>query len=303
MSLVRRVGVTAVAVGLGSAGLLAGAAPSAGAAGPATRVFGFKGTGVAQTYVVPSGVSVVQLQVFGGQGGTGGTCQSCGKGGRGGLGAEVLTSLNVTAGETLTIVVGGRGQAGGPYGLYTASGGGGGGKTAVSNGAVPVAIAGGGGGGGGGGWWYFSSGIHAKAAGGRGGGSGQKGYTSASWCAGYGGLPGPIPFGGSGGHDAYCVSGSVGASGVGTVGGLGGAGATDQQGGASRGGSGGDGVLGGGGGGGGGACANDKTTVVIAGVGGGGAGGTSSSFTNPGLILQGVSSGNGQVIVTPLVGR
>ena len=297
----RRIGAIASTVGLATVGVLV-AAPAADAAAPAPQVFSYAGSGVAQTYVVPAGVTAVQLQLFGGQGGQGGTCQNCGAGGRGGLGAEVLTSLQVTPGERLTIVVGGRGQAGGPYGLYTASGGGGGGMSAVSVLGTPEAIAGGGGGGGAGGRWHFSSGIHAHSAGGRGGDSGQKGYTSASPCAGYGGLAGPIPFGGSGGHDAYCVSGATGAAGSGIQGGAGGAGAKDANGSASAGGQGGQGALGGGGGGGGGASNNGYTSVIIVGVGGGGGGGTSSHFANPGLVLDGVSSGNGEVIVTPLLG-
>src|SRR5690348_7465749 len=144
MGLVRRVGAIAITIGVGATGLLA-ATPAADAAALIPQVFNFAGSGVAQTYVVPSGVAAVQLQVFGAQGGVGGTCANCGAGGRGGLGAEVLTSLPVTPGESVTIVVGGLGQAGGPKSLYTATGGGGGGKTVVSVLGTPEAIAGGGG--------------------------------------------------------------------------------------------------------------------------------------------------------------
>jgi hypothetical protein len=76
------------------------------------------------------------LDVFGASGGG-----SAG-GGVGGLGAEVSGDISLTAGETLTLFVGGRGQS-----IFIGGGGGGGGGF-VFLGASVLAVAGGGGGGG-----------------------------------------------------------------------------------------------------------------------------------------------------------
>ena len=264
MRKVRRIGDIAFTFRLGAA-LLAATGPTADASAPSSQVFRFAGKRVVQDYVVPPGVTVVDLQLFGGQGGAGGACGDiCGAGGRGGLGAEVLTSLHVKPGETLTIVVGGAGKPGATSYSQTVApgGGGGGGKTAVSVSGTPVAIAGGGGGGGGGGYYQILDAPPFPYAGGRGGNSGHNG-TSSGLCAGSGGLAGPLAFGGSAGSGSGCQVGTAGGNGVGAVGGAGGVGGSDEIISVNpvqtvwligaTGGSGGGGVLGGGGGGGGGA--------------------------------------------------
>jgi hypothetical protein len=69
---------------------------------------------------------------------------SGGAGGGGGLGAEVSGDIVLTAGETLTLFVGGQGQSTGPF----FGGGGGGGGGFVFLGTSVLAVAGGGAGGG-----------------------------------------------------------------------------------------------------------------------------------------------------------
>jgi prepilin-type N-terminal cleavage/methylation domain-containing protein len=112
-------------------------------------------TGNTQTFVVPSGVTLVMATVYGAQGGAGNT--------PGGLGGETVSKIHVTPAEVLTIDVGCQGQnadgnsngvqaSGGWNGGAdggTNGGGGGGGATDIRYGAQILEVAGGGGGGGG----------------------------------------------------------------------------------------------------------------------------------------------------------
>ena len=132
----------------------------------AQQTFTFTFTGGVQTFVVPAGVTLLQVDVFGAQGGQGDA--SGGKGGR------VETTIAVTPGETLSLIVGGAGgNSGGsgqpgpggfngggnggrgdsvfsPTGAFF--GGGGGGASDIRRGGTALAnrivVAGGGGGGG-----------------------------------------------------------------------------------------------------------------------------------------------------------
>jgi hypothetical protein len=80
------------------------------------------------------------LDVVGASGGNAGIGSGNG-GGVGGLGAEVSGDISLTAGETLTLFVGGRGQNGNP-----AAGGGGGGFVFLGASVLAVVAAGAGGG-------------------------------------------------------------------------------------------------------------------------------------------------------------
>merc|ERR1719382_1643139 len=86
----------------------------------------FSYTSADQTFVVPSGVSSVSVELWGAGGGGGehGNCAGRHNGdSAGGGGGYTQGTLAVTPGETLTIVVGGGGQAG--KGIASAYGGGG----------------------------------------------------------------------------------------------------------------------------------------------------------------------------------
>ena len=117
-----------------------------------TQVFSY--TGVIQKFIVPNRVTSIQVNAIGAKGGTGARGQV------GGTGANITTTINVTPGQILYIVVGGfPGQSattkygfGGNGGSGTNYGGAGGGLSGVftlsspSN-ASALVIAGGGGGG------------------------------------------------------------------------------------------------------------------------------------------------------------
>jgi Bacterial Ig-like domain (group 3)/Putative Ig domain len=121
-----------------------------------------------QYFTVPAGITAVHLAVAGGSGANG---QGNYGGGSGGSGGEADGDLSVTAGQVLTLWVGGAGQpdggqgfgspghddfeggsGGSPYGLTTGNGGGGGAASYVklADGTIVALGAGGGGGGGGG---------------------------------------------------------------------------------------------------------------------------------------------------------
>jgi hypothetical protein len=217
-----------------------------------TRTFTF--TGAEQTFVVPGGVTSVQVVVIGGSGGEGGA------GVLGGAAARVTGTLSVTPGQTLYVEVGGTGQAASAGGDIVfnggaAAGGGGGGGGGASDvrtaplvaGLAPdrrLVVAAGGGGGGG----------SATESGGVGGAAGSAGATAAG--GNEGGGAGTELLGGSGGSG--CASTGTG----GQLGSGGGGGSGELA--SNGGGGGGGGYFGGGGGGGG--C----------GFGGGGGGGGSS---------------------------
>jgi hypothetical protein len=116
-----------------------------------SSTFGF--TGGMQTFIVPPGITSVQIECYGGQG----SAALSAAPGLGGLGAYASGSLTVTPGQVLNIFVGG--QGGIPTGGYNgggnggdASAGGGGGATDVRVGGITlgdrVIVAGGGGAGG-----------------------------------------------------------------------------------------------------------------------------------------------------------
>lgn len=234
----------------------------------------FAYTGAAQTWVVPTGVTSVVLDVAGASDGS-----HKGKGGR------VQTTLTTTPGETLQINVGGAGsgQTGGwnggaNGGSVSFTGAGGGGATDIRQGGTTlsdrVVVAGGGGG-----------------ANGAGIGSGGGGTTGQA-----GGNADTLPTGGGGGTPSAGGAGGTAESGAsnGTSGSLavGGAGGDNAAGsGNSAGGGGGGGYYGGGGGGG------------SAGPSGGDAGGGGgSSYAGAGTSAtthtQGYQSGNGYVSIS-----
>lgn len=116
--------------------------------------YSFKYTGAIQQFVVPNRVTSIQVNAIGAKGGSGFRGQA------GGAGANITTTLNVSPGQILYIVVGGfSGQSytpkygfGGSGGTGTNYGGAGGGLSGVFTTASPaianaLVIAGGGGGG------------------------------------------------------------------------------------------------------------------------------------------------------------
>ena len=119
---------------------------------PTTYTFQY--TGAIQQFIVPNRVTAIQVNAIGAKGGTGARGQV------GGSGANITTTLNVTPGQVLFIVVGGfPGQSttpkygfGGSGGSGTNYGGAGGGLSGVFTSSSPanlnaLVIAGGGGGG------------------------------------------------------------------------------------------------------------------------------------------------------------
>lgn len=177
------------------------------------------------TFVVPSNITSIFVVAIGASGEN--TNRSVG-----GEGGRAEATLSVTAGETLTIIVGGTdGTGGGGSGGNGGDSGAGGGRSAIERSGVPLIVAGGGGGGG--------SNSVAMCAGGSGGGaSGSNGGNSGGNGGGQGGS------GGVGGNGGGTVVNSPGSPGGSIIGGRGGNG--------SNGGGGGGGGFGGGGGGGGG---------------------------------------------------
>ncbi|WP_296687205.1 fibrinogen-like YCDxxxxGGGW domain-containing protein [Flavobacterium sp.] len=119
--------------------------------------YSFKYTGALQQFVVPNRVTSIQVNAIGAKGGTGANGQV------GGAGANITTTLNVTPGQILYVVVGGfSGQSatakygfggnGGVTNIATNYGGAGGGLSGVFNSSIPstltaLVVAGGGGGG------------------------------------------------------------------------------------------------------------------------------------------------------------
>lgn len=116
--------------------------------------YSFQYTGSLQKFVVPNRVTSIQVNAIGAKGGTGGRGQA------GGAGANITTTLNVTPGQILYVVVGGfPGQSttpkygfGGSGGSGTNYGGAGGGLSGVFTSPNPanantIVVAGGGGGG------------------------------------------------------------------------------------------------------------------------------------------------------------
>jgi hypothetical protein len=259
--------------------LLAGASAlailtSAAEASAETFVF----TGKAQSFIASvSGEYAVEL--LGASGGN-----STLNGMVGGLGAEVSGDVFLSAGENLTLFVGGQGGtnwfAGGGGGgsfvfhgtdVLAVAGGGGGGAIIIDGGPGLAGTSGGAGGGPGG-----AGGMDGTGGGGGGGGGAGGGAGVNAGAAGYGGngvgpgagYGGKFPNGGAGG-------------GYGGGGGFGGGG-----GGGGDGGGGGSGFSGGGGG--------------FGDYGGGGGGSDLSSLIKDQYMKGGVNSGNGSISITSL---
>lgn len=247
----------------------------AGQKAMATSTFNY--TGHMQTYVVPGGVTSLNITASGASGGAG-------DGGSGGLGGTTTAILNVTPGQTIYVFVGGQGNnsidvggggtalgfnGGGTLDSAAAiSAGGGGGSTDIRIGGTDpfsrVLVAGGGGGGS----LLFSGGA----------GGGLTGVDGTSSIAPANEAAGGTQSAGGAGEIGSITTGNAGAFGIG--------GGIDAL-----------GVGGGGGGGyfGGGAGSSD---------GGSGAGG--SSYANSGVasspvFTQGDHTGNGVVTITPIV--
>ena len=174
----------------------------------------FAYTGGNQTFIVPSGVTKITVELLG----AGGSTAYSGSGNGEQAGGYVFGDLSVTAGQTYTVVVGGQTNngftqyGGGGAGSYSYGGSGGGRSALVLNGADVVTAGGGGGdayqtsGGRGGG----SVGGNASFGGARGGTqssggnasgfSSQNGYyQNGGFGAGYGAGGGGGYFGGGGG--------------------------------------------------------------------------------------------------------
>ena len=229
------------------------------------QTYTFNYTGSQQTWVVPSGVSNIQIECYGAQGGSGYSTT-------GGYGGYSKGNLSVTSGQTLYIYVGGAGattaggyNGGGAGGIdigASQNGGGGGGATDIRLGSTSLSnriiVAGGGAGGGRNG----TTGV----------GGGTTGTASSIYNNGYPGQPGTQTAGGA----AYITSRGA------TDGsfGQGGNGSTGYN--SAGGGGGGGGYYGGGGG----TSTADHGSGFSAGGGGGSGyiGGVTSGTTSQGVV-------------------
>jgi hypothetical protein len=256
-----------------------------------TQTFGY--TGFLQPFVVPNRVTSIQVSAIGAKGGTGARGQV------GGTGANITTTLNVTPGQVLYIVVGGfPGQSataaygfGGNGGSGTNYGGAGGGLSGVFTSSSPAVanaliVAGGGGGGSGNAtgtnFTGGNAGNNLSGSSSNGNednpapyvvtGRSQFGYAASNSSAGLGGEPYDVAPGTRGGNGSD-ISGGVG----GTIGGV-----STWNGG----GGGGGGFYGGGAGAGGGAAC------------GGGAGGATKSSSSNNSYGALNNTGDGSVSIT-----
>jgi hypothetical protein len=249
-------------------------------------------------FVVPTGITSVNVKTWG-AGGGGGAAGSSGNGGNGGGGGYINSTLTVTPGETLTITIGGGGGGGTSH--SGGNGGGGGGYSSISRSTTKLVIAAGGAGGGGGGGQnsFWENG----GAGGAGGGtSGSDGTASSNAGGGGGATQSAGGSAGTGGEN----DGSAGSSLTGGAGGDGrssqGADGSSGDGGSNGGGSGGSNIstnyAGGGGGGGGffggggGSGTYNAGGGFFGGLSGGGGGGGGSSYATGSNIIN--QAGNGQ---------
>lgn len=269
----------------------------------------FDYTGDVQTYVVPPGITSVEIEVWGAQG-QATTVDDYAPFSTGGLGGYAIGTLSVTPGETLNIYVGGQGTDGsGGYnggatggsatpgsGGTAGNGGSGGGASDVRQGGTALTdrVIVGGGGGGGGRNYTNGSCVPCGTGGDGGDGGGTSGLDGDDPADAIYGIYFNVGSGAGGGTD---VAG--GAAGDGTEGpdgnmgalGIGGIGVNGAYGIASGGGGG--GYYGGGSG----AGANSGSGAAGGGGGGGSSyvGGVTDGSTTPGL-----RSGNGQIIITEL---
>ncbi len=240
------------------------------------------------TFVVPTGITEVNVKAWG-AGGGGGAGGSAGDGGTGGNGGYAEATLTVTPGESLNVIVGTGGSGGNPVD-DAGGGGGGGGHSEVNRAGTNLVIAAGGGGGGGG----DNSGSGDGGDGGAGGGTtGSTGGTGGSGA--YGGAGGTSVAGGAGGNGSQTDGTAGGAESGGAGGtGTGGTGA-EVNGGSPGGGHGGVAVefYGAGGGGGSGYYGGGGGSSAIGGDAGGGGGGGGSSYVDAGQTTIALTTGFG----------
>ena len=269
--------------------------------GAPARSATFNYTGAQQNFVVPAGVTQLQITISGAQGGDAfNPVPGQYNWGVGGKGGSLTATVGVTPAESLAVFVGGKGGQG------DMNGDGAGGYNGGASGAAFVIGRPGGGGGGGAsdvrqGGTALTNRTVVASGGGGGGGPYQDGFTgNPCWCLGGGGT------GGAGG----LILGSDGSTGV--EGNAGGGGGTDSFGGASRCGKNGvitNGAVGRGGGNGGVGCNGGAGGGGFYGGGngtgsalGGGGGGGGSSFLAINARLKdpqpGPRSGDGQVIIS-----
>jgi hypothetical protein len=257
------------------------------------------------TWTVPAGVGLVDVEVWGAQGGGVTTLPGYG---RGGLGADASATLAVVPGQVLTLTVGstpsataagiGDGTAGdgGASSTWWRQGAGGGGASSVSAQGGTWIVAGGGGG--------------AAADGIDGGDSGHAGAGNGRTEDGLGGGGATLNAGGTAGTGGSIATVDLSTcTGIPVPGGKGTAGSrhTGSTGGGVTqnvvtfgGGGGGGGWFGGGGGGAGAYCSTGGPVVGVAGGGGGGSSYIVDTATRQ-TITQGVNTGNGKVSITPVV--
>lgn len=269
-------------------------------------IFGFSSTTVAQisdtieysgqidTFVVPLGVSSIEIQVWGAEGGSE-TWQNTYVGGLGAYGSGVFS---VNSGDSLFLLAGGKGEE-------MAVGAGGGGTFVSLNDNIPLIIAGGGGGAstdqngvdGTASMMGTASGTGLLAGGDSGnGGNACSGGASAGGGGGFlsNGQDGGTSNSGGGGGHAFINGGMGGFDGrfdnlcnADAMGGFGGGGGTSCN---TVGGGGGGGYSGGGGG--------AQIGVCNAPIReGGGGGGSYNAGSNP-VLLGGANVGNGRIVLT-----
>lgn len=255
--------------------------------------YSFQYTGAIQQFIVPNRVTSIQVNAIGAKGGTGGGGQP------GGAGANITSTVNVTPGQVVYVVVGGfPGQSatakygfagnGGTANSASGFGGAGGGLSGVFNSITPstasaLVVAGGGGGGTGtGGTTGYNGGAALNASSGSASnGQGSTSYlTSGRYQFGYGASTATAGVGGFAYDNAPAQNGTDGNDIYGGTGGIG----TVWQGA----GGGGAGFYGGGGGAGGGSA------------NGGGGGGSSKSISGISSFGTANTTGDGSVTITCL---
>lgn len=258
---------------------------------PSTYSFSY--TGGIQKFIVPNRVTSIQVNAIGAKGGTGGGGQP------GGAGANITSTINVTPGQVVYVVVGGfPGQSatakygfagnGGTANGASGFGGAGGGLSGVFNSITPsnasaLVVAGGGGGGTGtGGTTGYNGGAALNASSGSASnGQGSTNYpTNGRYQYGYGASTTIAGGGGFAFDNAPAQNGTDGNDIYGGTGGIG----TVWQGA----GGGGAGFYGGGGGAGGGSA------------NGGGGGGSSKSISGISSFGTANTTGDGSVTITCL---
>ena len=243
----------------------------------------FNYTGALQTYTVPSGITSITIDAYGAKGGNNTAASYVG-----GKGARAKTTIAVTPGQVLTMLVGGKG------GNYNCGAGGGGGTFVVNSSNTPLVIAGGGGG-------AFYCGALGGANGGGGtattsGGNGISTPNRSARTGGVNGNGGSSYYGGGGGGFLSAGISSATASHAGNA--YPGAATTGGgSGGYGGGGAGYDACCGGAGGGGGYSGGSGGTGDGSAGGGGGSF--IAGSGTNN-LQTADVNNGDGYIVITSI---